>query len=264
MANICETIISVVGLKESPESFIEKLSHVMFKELWEDVAGDHCWYAEHVKKEYALSVLYPRKPFVKCGVSVPCFYVETKWDSPYKQLKEASKAFPDLLFHAGWWIEPDGPTGEYVLRGGELREDTRSGASWYLFDKIKFPSMSLLPKHMDLTLAQRGAAAIDDAIQLVKELHSIIHSPVFVESRYSPFRDQRKTEQTQATLDALLAHMEEAAKTLTFEGVFLPDLSTDVAPDYPPVTATTKAFMDTVEDITPDEMQEGTFIDDIP
>jgi hypothetical protein len=225
MANICETKISVIGLEESPNTFIEKLSHVMFKDLWEDVAGDHCWYAEHVKAEGNLCVLYPHKPLLVDGLSVPRFYVETKWVPPHEQVKKASEAFPDLLFHARWFVEQDGPSGEFVFCGGKLREETESGASWYLFDKIKFPSMSLLPKYMPLTLAQRGVAAVDDAIELVKGLHYVIHSPSFEESRYQPLRDQRKTEQTRETLDALLAHMEEAAKSLTFEGVFLPDMT---------------------------------------
>ena len=326
MANICETRISVVGLEESPETFVKALSKAMFDidldnmdlKQWgcaqdengrffdveyakdsdltveakkdcegkfqevitkrdpsDDLASGikvlkeifpNTWYQELVKKfdlrrgSYGkLCVLYMLEPFVKCGVSAPRFYVETKSETPYDQLKKASKAFPDLLFHAEWWIEPDGPTGEYVLRGGRLREDTRSGASWYLFDKIEFPSMSLLPKYMDLTLAQRGAAAVDDAIELIKRLHFVVHHPGFTDSRYSPFRDQEKTEQTQATLDALLAHMEEAAKTLTFEGVLLPNMTEAEAPSYPPVTATTKAFMATVEDVPP--VEEGNFID---
>jgi len=94
--------------------------------------------------------------------------------------------------------------------------------------------MSLLPKYMTLTLAQRGAAAVDDATELIKGLQYIIHHPAFVESRYSPWRDQSKTEQTRETLDALLAHMEEAAKSLTFDGVFLPHMDcseTNMTPD---------------------------------
>lgn len=206
MANICETSISVVGLKEPADTFIEKLSHVMF------------------------NVAAPHKPFVAGGVSVPRFFVETKWNPPYEEVKKASEAFPDLLFHVRYFIEQDGPTGEFVFKGGKRLEDIESDASdLYLFEEIKFPSLSLLPKYMSLTLAQRGTAAVEDAIELIKRVHRIIHSPKFVESRYSPFRDKRKTKQTRETLDALLAHMEEAAKSLTFEGVFLPDMTEDVA-----------------------------------
>jgi hypothetical protein len=186
------------------------------------------WYQKIIKEaensSYApLYVLVP-KPFAKCGVSVPRFSVHTKWVPPYEQVMTASEAFPHLLFDARWFID-DGPSGEFVLKGGKLLERTESEASWYLFDQLKYPSMSLLPKYMPLTLAQRGAAAVDDAIGLVKSLHYVIHDPRFAESRYQPLRDQRKFEETRQTLDALLAYMEEAAKSLTFEAVFLPDMT---------------------------------------
>jgi hypothetical protein len=292
MANICETNISVVGLKEPPETFVKALSKALFEidlddmdvEKWGcnkgedgkfyqfihvpppfrlkdgfeyvdkpplcripftdgtvheyvDAAHDgwkqarrevdpKTWYARLVEEQdISPYVLYPREPFVKCGVSVPRFYVETKWEPPYEQVKKASEAFPDLLFHVRWFIEQDGPSGEFVLKGGKLLERTESGASWYLFDELKYPSMSLLPKYVPLALAQRGAAAVDDAIQLVKRLHFVIHDPRFAESRYQPLRDVRKFEETRETLDALLAYMEEAAKSLTFEGVLLPDMT---------------------------------------
>ncbi len=262
MAIACESIISVVGLKEPPETFVKALSKSMFGidlddmevENWGCERGDDgkfyditlrvdhrtrtttsvrkeadpkTWYAELLNdREIRLCVLYPREPFVKCGVSVPRFYVLTKWPPPYEQMKNASEAFPDLLFHVRWFIEQDGPSGEFVLKGGKRLEETVSGASWYLlFDNLNYPSMSLLPKYMPLTLAQRGAAAVDDAIELVKRLHCVIHSPRFAESRYQPFRDQRKFEETREALDTLLAYMQIAANSLTFEGVFLPDMT---------------------------------------
>jgi hypothetical protein len=184
------------------------------------------WYKKIVAEKYPpLGVLVPHTPFVKSGVSVPRFYVDTKWRPAYEEVKKASEAFPDLLFHVHYWIEQDGPTGEFVLRGGKLLEQTESGASWYLFDELKYPSVSLLPKYMDLTLAQRGAAAIDDAIELVKRVHYVIHSDRFTNSPYHALRDKQKLEETSQTLDSLLIQMEQSAKLLTFENVFLPDMS---------------------------------------
>jgi len=143
MANICETSISVVGLKESPETFVKALSKAMFDidldnmevEQWGckkrdggkfyDEEGCYCaerpgfhthqhevdpktWYARLVEKQdIRFCVLYPRE-FVKCGVSVPRFYVETKWQAPYKNVMKASAAFPDLLFHAHHFLERTG------------------------------------------------------------------------------------------------------------------------------------------------------------
>jgi len=198
MANICETTISVVGLKEPPETFVKALSKAMFEidlddmdvEKWGcnkgedgkfyqyihvpppsrlkdgfeyvdkpplyripftdgtvheyvDAAHDEwkqarrevdpkTWYARLVEEQdIHLCILYPREPFVKCGFSVPRFYVETKWEPPFQQVNKASEAFPDLLFHVRWFIEQDGPSGEFVLKGGKLLERTESGASWY-------------------------------------------------------------------------------------------------------------------------------------
>jgi hypothetical protein len=76
--------------------------------------------------------------------------------------------------------------------------------------------MSLLPKYMPLTLAQRGAAAVDDAIQLINRLHRIVNAPAFVHSRYATRRDQRKTDETQQTLEILLIYMEECAESQSF------------------------------------------------
>jgi len=289
MANICETNISVVGLKEPSETFVKALSKAMFEidlddmdvEKWGCNKGEDgkfyqyipvpppfrltdgfeyvdkpplcripltdgtiheyvdgppdgwkqarrevdpkTWHARLVEEQdIHLCILYPRE-FVKCGVSVPRFYVETKWQPPYEQVKKASEAFPDLLFHAHYFLEQDGPSGEFVLKGGKLLEETGSGKSWYLFDEIKFPSMSLLPKYMPLTLAQRGQAAVETARDFVKRVHQVIHDNRFIESPYNEYRDPKKLTETTKAIDALLAHCEKAAKTLTFEGVFLSD-----------------------------------------
>jgi hypothetical protein len=298
MANICESRISVVGLKELPETFVKALSKAMFgvdldnmdlaqwghyrcedgklvttyrtvdhetgeekvhrygpntyvdtnrlvegrwywdKNLLE--ISPETWYSQILKDRKdggypPLCVLVPGKPFVRCGVEVPRLYVETKWEPPFAEVKKASEAFPDLLFHLQWFIEQDGPSGEFVLQKGHLLETTRSNASWYLFDGLKYPSMSLLPKYMPLTLAQRGSAAIEDAIDRIKMLHFVIHHPGFTGSRYRPFGDQRKVEETTKAVDDLLGYMEKAAKSLTFEGVFLPDIP------YEPPEMTEKA-----------------------
>ena len=299
MANICESTISVVGLKEAPETFVKSLSKAMFgidldnmelegwgnyrcedgklistyragdkvyRSVVPDSDVDPCqllaegrwyeeahrygskafieitpatWYSQILKegrRHSPLCVLIPDKPFVKCGVEVPRFYIETKWEPPMDAIKKASQAFPDLLFHVRYWVEPDGPTGEFVFRNGRWLESTENGASWYLFDKLKYPSMSLLPKYMPLTLAQRGAAAIEDAIERIKMVHSVLHSSEFTDSRYRPYGDQRKVEETTKAIDALLGYMEEAGKALTFEGVFLPDIPMDEMPEQSKLT----------------------------
>src|SRR6266404_7531681 len=62
------------------------------------------WYKEILAQKYPpLGVLVPHTPFVRCGVAVPRFWVETKWESPYAEVKNASVAFPDLLFHVHYW-----------------------------------------------------------------------------------------------------------------------------------------------------------------
>ena len=203
MVEMCQTVISVVGLREPPNIFVEALSKAMF---------DRC------------NVLSLHKPFVKCGVSLPRFYAETKSGPPREELKEVSKIYPDLLFHADYFVEPD-QSGELVVKGGHLLEQVESGEGWYLFDEIRFRRMSLLPKHMPWTLAQRGAAAVDDAIQLIKRLHRTVNAPAFVDARYSKLRDQRKADETQQTLEILLIYMEECAESLTFDGVFIADVA---------------------------------------
>lgn len=262
MANFCKTYISVVGVKDPPDIFVKALSKTMFDidldnmdvEKWGHKPGEDgkfsyysgslgdpntrkiktvyrqadpkTWYTELVNnRDIELCVLYPAEPVVTSGVSVPCFFVETKWEPPHEEMKKASEAFPDMIFHADWFVE-DRPSGEFVFKDGKLLERTESDANWhFLFDELKYPSMSLLHKYMTLTLAQRGAAAVHDAIDLVKKLHYVIHDPRFAASRYQPWRDARKYEETREALDALLVYMEEAAKSLTFDGVFLPDMT---------------------------------------
>jgi|SRR5271166_5436444 len=79
--------VSVNGLNfEPPNILVKALSKAMF---------DRC------------NVLSLHKPFVKCGVPVARFYVETKSGPPREELKEEFKSFPDLLFHADYFIEAD-------------------------------------------------------------------------------------------------------------------------------------------------------------
>jgi hypothetical protein len=223
VADICKNRISVVGLKESPEKFLKKLSKVMFDiDLDDRIPADKC---------ASLGVLVADTSFVKCGVAVPRFYVQTKWQPAYEEVRKASQAFPDLLFHVYYQISYDGPFGEFVVRGGRLLEHTESGPSWYLFDELRYPSMSLLPKYMDLTLAQRGAAAIDDAIEMVKRVNDVIQSNRFTNSPYHALRDKLKLEETTQTLVRLLCQMEQAAELLTFEGVLLPKEALDAGHD---------------------------------
>jgi hypothetical protein len=285
MANICVSLIAVIGLKEPPEEFVKKLSRTMFGidldsmdlSKWDGpykceggklchIYGEHrielqaihdttglvegkfydidtdlkgnivsveevdgkTWYKKIVHDTKGggyppLCVLVPDKPFIKAGVAVPRFRVETKWAPPVKQLGKASETFPDLLFSLDHFLEMDGPSGEIILRGGKGIEETYSHESWYLFDKLKYPRTSLLEKYMDLTLAQRGQAAVETARDFVKRVHQVIQDNRFIESPYNEYRDPKKLTETTKAIDALLAHCEKAAKTLTFEGVFLSD-----------------------------------------
>jgi len=180
------------------------------------------WYKEILAQKYPpLGVLVPHTPFVRCGVTVPRFYVEKKWRSVYEEVKEASEAFPDLLFHVHYWIEQDGPSGEFVLRGGKLLRKSESGASWYLFDQLKYPSVNLLPVYMGLTLAQHGASRVQDAMETVEQLRAILDDPRFVDSPFHEYRNGRNLSLTKRTLDELLARMQQGAKELSFDGVFL-------------------------------------------
>jgi hypothetical protein len=180
------------------------------------------WYGKILAQKYPpLAVLVPHTPFTRCGVTVPRFYVEKKWRPVYEEVKKASEAFPDLLFHVDYWIEQDGPTGEFVLRAGKLLEEIERGASWYLFDELRYPSLSLLPGYMGLTLAQHGASRVQDAIETIERLRGILDDPRFIDSPFHEFRNGPKLSVTKTTLDELLAHMRQEAKELSFEGVFL-------------------------------------------
>jgi hypothetical protein len=101
MANVCETKITVIGLKEPPESFVKAFSKAMFgidldnlepKKWGEDESTDgKTWYArlvnEYRQQRYAArySILYPHEPYETIGATAPRFYVETKWAPPVKE-----------------------------------------------------------------------------------------------------------------------------------------------------------------------------------
>jgi hypothetical protein len=249
MANICVSRIAVVGLKEPPEDFVKKLSKVMFDidldnmdvTKWglyrceggklydadgEEIDGK-TWYQKIVHDEYPpLCILVPDKPFITAGAAVQRFKVETKWKPPYDELKKASEIFSELTFSLSYFIEQDGPTGEIIIRGGKEIDFDQTAQSWYLFDEIQYPCLPLLPRYMDLTLAQRGQAAIETARDFVKRVHRVLHDGSFTESRYAPFRDEEKLAVATRVIDSLLAGCEEAAK-LTFKGVFLPDMTVE-------------------------------------
>jgi hypothetical protein len=238
MANVCETKITVIGLKEPPETFVKALSKAMFgidldnlePKRWGEVESSDgkTWYAtlvsEYRQQPYAARycILYPHDPYERLGATAPRFYVETKWGPPVEKLREASKAFPGLAFHLDWWIEQDGPSGELVIRnGGDIDEICRP-ASWYLFDHpLLYPTISLLPAHMPYTLAQRAALRLDDAIQTIESLRRILDDDRFKNSHFSECRDRQKTENLQAGLEALHDSLVDQAKRLDFKGVFL-------------------------------------------
>jgi hypothetical protein len=121
MANRCKNTITIIGLKESPDTFVKTVSKVMFQidldamdsAMWgEDPNIDgKSWYSSLVDEYlregvYAAryGVLYPQKPYETLGVTAPRFYVETKWEPPVDEICKASKTFPELTFHLGWWV----------------------------------------------------------------------------------------------------------------------------------------------------------------
>jgi hypothetical protein len=241
MANRCKNTITIIGLEEAPETFVKELSRVMLRvdldemdpNRWgEDpsIDGKH-WYASLVdeyRQEGAYAarygILYPRKPYERLGVSAPRFYLETKWGPPLDKLVAASKTFPELMFHLDWWILQDGPAGEFVIKNGRILEQIERRGSWYLFDwPILYPTISLLPAHLPYSLAQRGALRVEDAVDIVRELRRILEEGRFTGSPCQAYRDQEKLKQTRQALDGLLEQMQEAAKQLTFEGVFISD-----------------------------------------
>jgi len=239
MANICKNTINVVGLQEPAEVFIRALSKSMFGLELDDLdptkwgaaktVDGKTWYStlvdEHQREgSYAVRycILYPKESFQRLGVVVPSFYVETKWKSAVEELLNASKDFPELTFHLAWWILQDGPYGEFIILNGRVVEDFRRQGSWYLFDwDMLFPAVNLLPAHMGLTLAQHGASRVQDAIETIERLRAILDDPRFIDSPFHEYRNGRKLSVIKTTLDDLLARMQEAAKDLSFDGVFL-------------------------------------------
>ena len=238
MANVCETKITVIGLKEAADAFVKPLSKAMFgidldnlepKRWGEDESIDgSTWYAtlvsEYRQQRYAAQycILYPHDSYERFGVTARRFYVETKWGPPVKEIREASKSFPDLTFHLDWWVEQDGPSGELVTRNGNDIDEVFRPASWYLFDDpILYPTISLLPAHLPYTLAQRGLLRLDDAIQAVHDLIRILDDHRFKNSPFTEYRDAQKTRALHEGLTALRFVMAESAKQLDFEGVFL-------------------------------------------
>lgn len=237
MANVCETTITVVGINDAAEIFAKALSKAMFgvdldnlnpKQWGEDENVDgKGWYnklvddyQQHRSARYC--ILYPHEPYNKLGVTAPRFYVETKWGPPVKEIREASKSFPELTFHLGWWVEQDGPSGELVIRNGHDIDEISRPASWYLFDDtILYPTISLLTAHLPYTLAQRGALRVFDAIQTIEGLDRILRDSRFINSPYSNERDPAALDQAKKILSDLLKQMKSSAERLTFEGVFL-------------------------------------------
>jgi hypothetical protein len=242
MANTCESKIAVLGLKEDPEIFVKELSKAMFQidlgnldpRKWgeDDSVDGKTWYASVVdqyrqKGSYPLTycILYPHKPYNQLGVSVPRFHVDTKWKPPQDELTEASKVFPDLTFHLSSWVEQNGPTVELVIRDGEVIDEIRRPASWYLFDHaLLYPTVGLLSAHLPFTLAERGALRVEDAIHIIDDLLGILDDDRFKNSPHTPFsecRDKEKTEKLRAALAALRESLVDQAKQLDFKGVFL-------------------------------------------
>jgi hypothetical protein len=246
MANTCKNTITVIGAQEAPEAFVKKLSLAMFDidldnprlELWglaDSGIDSQTWYCslsdEYRQKGYArYGVLYVQRPYENLGLSAPRFYLEAKWKTPIEEIGQASKAFPELTFHVRWWVEPDGPFGEYVMTDGNVVEQIYRAGSWYLFDQpLIYPTISLLPAHMPYRLAQYGALRVEDAIGAIEGLRVILGDSRFTGSPYQACRERAKLIQTTQTLDRLLAQMKHAAKQLDFEGVFIDDSQRDEA-----------------------------------
>lgn len=238
MPNICKNTINVIGLQE-PREFIKALSKSMFglglddldPTKWGATEGvdGRTWYSNLVD-EYQREgssaaryrILYTKEPVQRFGLLTPSFYVETKWKPAVEELQHASKDFPELTFHLAWWLLQDGPYGEMIIRNGETLEEFRRHGSWYLFDwDILFPAFTLLRAHMGLTLAQHGAARVQDAIEIIERLRGILDNPRFIDSPFHEYRSGRRLSVTKKTLDDLLTHMRQAVGDLTFQGVFL-------------------------------------------
>lgn len=239
MANICKNTITVIGLRESSETFVKALSMALFAidldnpdpKRWGESEGTDgkSWYnsaVEAYRREGVAEhcILYPNNPYDRLGITAPRFYFETKWEPPVQRLVEASRVFPGLKFHLEWWILPDGPSGEAVISNGAVKEELLRGASWYLFDPLIYPATSLLPAHLPYTLAQHAALRLQDACHTIGDLRRILDDDNFRNSPYTPFsefRDQDKTERLRADLTALKRLLEEQASQLDFSGVFI-------------------------------------------
>ena len=264
MANVCETTITVIGLTEAPETFVKALSSAMFgidlnnlePDRWSEnhSVDGKTWYVslvnEYRQHRYAAKycILYPHEPYNRLGVAAPRFYVETKWEPPINEIREASKAFPDLTFHLDWWVEQDGPSGQRVIRNGNDIDEICRPASCYLFDHaLLYPRVSLLPAHIPFTLAQRGVLRLEDAIQIIEDLRGILDDDRFKNSSHTPFsdcRDKQKTEKLQAGLAALHESMVEQVTKLDFSGVFLEEQ--ELPERYLAVVEANKALMETL------------------
>jgi hypothetical protein len=142
-------------------------------------------------------------------------------------------------------VEQDGPSGETVIRNGEVIDEIRRPASWYLFDHaLLYPSISLLPAHLPYTLAQRGALRVEDAIHIIGDLRNILEDNRFKNSPHRPFSDCRnkeKTEKLRAGLAALHESLVDQAKTIDFSGVFLEER--ELRERYPALVEADKALM---------------------
>jgi hypothetical protein len=164
------------------------------------------------------------KLYERCGRTAPRFYVETKWKSPVEELRKASKAFPELVFHVGWMRLQD-MSGEYVMQDGDLTESVVRNASWYLFDNLRYPVASLLPAQMGHTLAQHAALRVGDAIQTLEDIQRVLDDRRFTDSPYQRLRNARRVRETRAALDTAIEQMKNSAKLMDcpmdWEGVFL-------------------------------------------
>jgi hypothetical protein len=239
MANICKNYITVIGLQEAAETFINTLSLEMFNidlrnpklELWGDQnsgINPQDWYrmlSDEYRNEgcYAarLGVLYMEKPYERFGVTAPCFYAETKWNPAVGELVKVSRKFPDLTFHIEWMRLQDGPSGEYVVGNGEVKESVMRRKSWYLFDSLLYPIASLLPARMHYTLAQHAALRFGDAIQTLDDIRTVLDDRRFTASPYQSLREPSRVAKTRTALNAAIEQLENTAKLLDFEGVFL-------------------------------------------
>lgn len=255
MANVCKTTITVVGLNDAAEIFVKVLSKAMFgvdldnlipKQWGEDDSVDgKNWYSSLVneyrkrRSSARYCILYPYEPYKKLGVSAQRFYVETRNAPPVKELREASKAFPDLTFHLDWWLLQDGPSGELVIQNGDDIDEFWRPSSWYLFDHaLLYPTVSLLPTYLPYSLAQRAALRVKDAIDTIENLREILTDSRFTNSPYEPERDPTAVEQAKRVLNEMLLQMKRSAEHLTFEGVILGVQRfrhQDQAPPSPPI-----------------------------